>query len=1098
MLSIYKASAGSGKTFTLAYRYIKLLLAYKDEKGKWHLHTSSRAHHRNILAVTFTNKSTDEMKSRIIHELALIAGRVPGWTGAVPYRRMLLDEIGCTPAELQKAADTALLNLLYDFHYFQVSTIDSFFQTILRTFAWEVDLPGDYEIDLNSEMTIRQAIDEMFASLSERSDSETRRLTEWIKRYMRQRLQAGESSAIFNKNSQGNSRLVEFFTRLLNESLTPRLDDMRRYFADSSRIPFFGETLNRKREVLTAKAKQAATTALTIIEERGYCGTSNLRLDRHSYNALCKIAEHGQSSSKVPPQIVDGTKCPYIAALAKHLDKNPDPQLEDAILNAFRLDISVASSLRAIDLITGNLFYLGLFGRMLKEIESLRNDTNTMLLSDTTGLLRGIIADDEAPFVYERIGVRLKHFLIDEFQDTSRMQWEILRPLLSEGIARGADSLIIGDVKQSIYRWRYSDPSLLHTEVASEFADRSLTIGDEPGQNTNYRSSSTVVDFNNRLFAHLAATLGFDREYANVEQQIFRTNQTGYVDLLRINADIPRKDADGMALDNMLQGIVRQIEAGWRPCDIAILTFTNNEGAEAIRYIMRNRHLYPALAGVSVISDDSMLLGESSAAKMIVSIMRFVYLAAETEIDRETKTRRKSPRRKIRGLTYRYHHQLTSGNLAAEEALQAALADNADDRYGYEELVAMTRLDTFNLQSLTEQIIEQYIIPFENGRLAVEQNLYISAFVDAVADFCATGTPDLRGFLQWWDAKGYKSEVASPAQENAIRVMTIHKSKGLEFACVHIPFFRHELVRFRANSTEWFETGENLFDIDPAIVPPLIPMVPSKKMEGTVFEDRYRERVTEQELESLNVAYVAFTRAASELMVTFSEGTSGSCEALLASALPTMAWLHEHDDAEAGTCRYTTGAPTAPPALEQRPRKITQPDVTIPMPAYSTSTRPELWKGLVIDHELDFYDPRDHGTLLHSVLQHVHKRSDLPKAVRRAVYRHRIPAQEADRVQQLLGERLDSVADRHWFEGYRWLVNERAIALSDNESARPDRVVGLPDGTVAVIDYKFGDEHKQAHARQIRHYMELLQDAGLENLTGYVWYVVTGKIVKVV
>lgn len=1096
MLSIYKASAGSGKTFTLAYQYIKLLLARKDEKGRWHLDKGGRGRHRNILAVTFTNKATDEMKSRIIHELALLAGRVEGWTEDVPYRRMLMADLGCSEADLEVAADAALHNLLFDFQYFQVSTIDSFFQTILRTFAREVDLPGDYEIDLSNEMTIRQAVNDMFASLAERSDSDTRLLISWITEYMRECIMAGESATIFNKQSRDNSSIVGFFSNLLNESLADNLDDMRAYFEDMDRIRNFDAALRASAGRVLDGVKAAGRKVLDLVEARGYTAPNKLRLDNNAYKAFCKMAEYGQSSSTIPPKVYAGDKSPYIGALAKHLEQNPDIELEGAVMEACRRDVEASASLEAIGFARSNIFHLGLFGRMLTQIEELRTDANTMLLSDTTSLLRGIISDDEAPFVYERVGVRIKHFLIDEFQDTSRMQWENLRPLLAEGISRGADSLIIGDVKQSIYRWRYSDPSLLNTEVAETFPSSSQTLGSEPGQNTNYRSSATVVNFNNELFQLMSSALGFDREYANVVQQIHRIDQPGYIDLLRIPKNLDADECSEIALANMMQGIVRQIGSGYRPCDIAILTYTHSEGAEAIRYILKHSAEHRELKGVTVISDDAMLLGESTVVKMIVNIMRFVYLATETVADAGGSSSRKSQRRLIRQLTYRFHHYLTSGGLPPEEALREALRNASDPKLDYTEMASMTSLDTFNLQSLVEQVIERYIIPFEDGRLAEEQNLYISAFVDAVADFCAVGTPDLRSFLQWWDTTGYKSEVSAPAQDDAIRVMTIHKSKGLEFPCVHIPFFRRPLVKFK--NPEWFPTGGRFLDIDPEVVPPLIPVRPCSDMAGTIFEPRYRARVAEQEMESLNLAYVAFTRAGSELSVCFTEGVNGTIEALLSTTVDTLTWDAVEDNPDNdGIRRFIIGMPTEPGAKKKKSAKVTDPDDTIAMPTYATESRAELWRDLKIERDLDFYDPRDHGTLLHSILQHIQHRRDLSKAIRRAVYLGRIPADEAPEVERMLSSRLDAVADRHWFEGYKWVLNERRILHSDGAVSRPDRVVCLSDGSVAVIDYKFGDEHVSAHSRQVKEYIDMLAATGLSEIKGYIWYVVSGRIVEV-
>ena len=313
---------------------------------------------------------------------------------------------------------------------------------------------------------------------------------------------------------------------------------------------------------------------------------------------------------------------------------------------------------------------------------------------------------------------------------------------------------------------------------------------------------------------------------------------------------------------------------------------------------------------------------------------------------------------------------------------------------------------------------------------------------------------------------------------------------------MHIPVCRRPLVKFK--NPEWFPTDGKFLDIAPDVVPPLIPICPRQSMMGTIFEPRFKARVAEQEMESLNLAYVAFTRAGSELSVCFTEGADGTTEALLSATVDTMTWDAVEDDPDNdGIRRFIIGTPTAPGAKKEKSAKVTDPDDTMAMPAYTTESRAELWRDLKIERDLDFYDPRDHGTLLHSIHQHIQHRRDLPKAIRRAVYLGRIPADEAPDVEHMLASRLDAVAVRHWFEGYRWVLNERRILHPDGAVSRPDRVVCVPDGSVAVIDYKFGDEHIKAHSRQVREYMDMLADAGLSEIKGYVWYVVTGRIVEV-
>lgn len=1098
MISIYKASAGSGKTFTLAYEYIRLLLASKEDSGRYRLANGKRSRHRNILAITFTNKASDEMKSRILHELALLARRVPGWTGSVPYRDMLMKELRCSADSLAEAAGNALNRLLFDFHYFQVSTIDSFFQTILRTFAREVDLPGDYEINLESGVIIRQAVNDMLDSLTDSHNSDSRMLIRWITRYMQECLRKGKNSAILNRASGANSSLVKFFTALLNDELSSHFDSMRRYFTRPELLTTLAQTLGDREDATAKPAIDAARAAVNAITTRGYQPEKGKKIcvKSYLYNDLVKASQGIIAPGKETVKVADGDASYGVTGLQKQLQRTPDPELDEIVNRACALCVSAASDLSTLHHILNNLFYMGLFGRVLRNIEAMRTDANTMLLSDTTNLLHDIISDDDAPFVYERIGVRLKHFLIDEFQDTSRMQWENLRPLIAEGLAHGAESLIIGDVKQSIYRFRYGDPSLLDHEVAEQFSDKSATIGSGSDDNTNYRSAAQIVDFNNNLFAHMAGTLGFDRQYANVKQRIHLADLTGYVDILELPASAkPGERHRTMALDNMTKGIIRQLRAGYMPKDIAILVYTRAEGACVIDHILHHRNEYPELARIDVISDDAMFLGNSPVVKAIISIMRFIYLASEHAVDNAGTdgSTAKSRRRRIRQLIYRYHHYLSHNATTAGQALREALDSDSDPEADYMELANMMSMDTFNLQSLIEQIIEKYILPMDEGRIATEQNLYICAFVDAVGDFCAAGTPDLHSFLEWWDTAGSTVRVSSPEQNNALRVMTIHKSKGLEFSCVHIPFVSRQLAKF--GDIEWYPTGNRVLDITGDFVPELLPLQPQKALLGTQFEEHYNERCRQESLETLNLAYVAFTRACRELSVcTFARAaeTTGS---LLTLALRHIDW--DNTVAEEDNTRYTIGTPTVPAPAEQRKVKVTDPHATITMPAYTTKARPELWDNLKLDRRLDFFDERQHGTILHSLLQHIRRPSDIDKAVRLAVYRHLLPKDKADEIRLFITDSIASVAARHWFEGYRWVVTERTVLLADGTTARPDRIVGLPDGTVDVVDFKFGEQKDTGYIKQVRGYIDLLKRTGLQHITGYIWYVTTGEIVEV-
>lgn len=672
------------------------------------------------------------------------------------------------------------------------------------------------------------------------------------------------------------------------------------------------------------------------------------------------------------------------------------------------------------------------------------------------------------------------------------MQWKILRPLVSEGLSRGATSLVIGDVKQSIYRFRNAEPALLNHEVARSFSHYPIiNRGESAIENTNYRSATHIVKFNNELFCRIAESLDFTQEYGNVKQSVALSDTPGYVRLLCMPKPAKAGDYSLLALNDMMEEIRRQLRAGYAPCDIAVLVYLNSQGALVIDHFMKHRDQWPETSGVGVISDDSMRLSASPAVKMILSIMRLLYISTERNPRTPDKADSKSFRRRVRELTYRYQHLILSSS-SPEDALRAALEGESSGDDDFSEIMQCLDADTFNLQSLIEEIIEHYLLPFDGGRLVADQNLYIAAFVDLVADFCATGTPDLRSFLRWWDSVEKSQNVSAPAQRNAIRVLTIHKSKGLEFPCVHIPF----CSTAGKQKPEWFETGGSLPDIE-GPVPPLIPLMPKKALADTQFSAQYREYVRARQLESLNVAYVAFTRASRELSVFIHPRTEGSVESAVCGVVPGINGMEVSSSGYDSGFLYTYGSPTLPICEEAGAPKAIDPHTVQEMPPYATKSRPELWENLRFDRRLDFDVMRDRGTVLHRVMQKVRRAGDIEKAVHRAVYWRLIPAEEEKAATALLSNAIESVAHLHWFDGYRWVATERTIALPDGTSIRPDRIVGLPDGTTAVIDYKFGEPRNNAHTNQIKRYLTALAEAGIENPNGYVWYITTGEIVEV-
>ncbi len=1096
MLTIYKASAGSGKTFTLTYSYIKLLLGYKDSNGVMRLRKHPQRIHRSILAVTFTNKATDEMKRRIIHELAVLARVEPQWTASSPYGERLARELHCSSDELRCSARSALMHLLFDFNFFQVSTIDSFFQLILRTFAREAELTGNYEVDLENDRAMESGVRSMFDSLKDDGDSlRNTRMVNWLTEFLLNELKEGHAVSLFNRRSGAFTQLLDFVRRTDTEEFKRGYAAMMEYLSSPERLEAFRQQLASAPSRHAAVTKSACAGALELIEARGYL-EGKAKVNSTVVKLLQVGANNGYDTAKSPGKtlgsVLEIPENAYNGELKKRMAAAPDSELDEVIAEAMRR-LKEGRTYRPLWYsLSRQLYTLGMLRDIYRFIDSFRAENNTLLLSDTNSILKDIIGDGDTPFVFERLGVWLNHFLIDEFQDTSLMQWEIMKPLVEQGQSIDADSLIIGDEKQCIYRFRSSDPTLLQYQVSDQFGVKARIEGDSPEGNTNWRSSRHIVEFNNALFGELSRRLGLADVYANVCQKVSpkHSDHDGYVVVRQIDAQ-DKEEFSRLALDGMANDMRRQLQSGYRGKDIAVLVRSRREGAAVIQRLSQLIADDEEFRGLRVISDDAMTLASAPAVRLIVSVLRYIHSLSEpAREEEEGKSSRRRQLGEISRMINRYEYGRSRG-LKPEKALEQAVC--SDDGFDIREDV--DEMACFNLPSLVERVVGRM---FTAEELDAE-SMFISAFQDTVLDFCSTGNSDLQSFLDWWDAKGRSVTVSAPDDENAIRVMTIHKSKGLEFRCVHVPTLSAEMISFGDN--EWF-AKEPIPFVDTELIPPLLSIKPGRQLIDTAFRNQYDRLCHDQLLDELNVLYVAMTRATDELCVGY-YNTSRNADSipvgmLLASCLPGLPVVDCREDQGMPdvVTVYGYGEPTRPRAEKAGQPTALDPVEIFYMPPYRTADRSDLWANTRIDDLPDFSQARDRGIILHDILSRVYDSSGLSKAVAACVHSRLLPPEEASDVESFLNDRLHSKDVAPWFSGFRKMAAERPMVLENGENVRPDRVVWTADGHVDVIDYKFG-ERRKSYERQVGRYVDCLRAMGERNVRGFIWYLATGDIIEV-
>lgn len=1132
MLTIYKASAGSGKTYTLAYEYIKLLLGIKldDAGGSYVLNSPKYApsgvrrsnRHRAILAITFTNAATEEMKSRIVREVDRLAG-----DGRADYRERLCAEFGCTSDELRQAAGAALGEMLYDYGNFNVSTIDSFFQTVLRTFSREVDHQGDYELSLDLRDIVAQSISLMLDELNYARPADARRLTEWIRSYAFTRLGEGGSYNFFNRSGNILTRLARSVADALgDETYTRGADALREYCADPSRIAAFDSALAGQAGRLDADVAAAAARFASHMESAG------IPADVYNKTVRARVEKAIADASSLRPKDLEA------AAIQKLLGS---PGIDDLFLKTkkkayahFGAELDTAVELAAafaatacscvarrgvLAAVRGSLPLLEFIGMAEKYLQAFLKDSNLVLISDTGDLLRRIISDAEMPFIYERLGMKLDSLLIDEFQDTSHLQWHNLRPLVANSIAEGHDCLIIGDEKQAIYRFRNSDSALLGHIVGERDFPASHTLrGTDPADNTNYRSAGAIVRFNNSLFRRMARLRGAD-SYGNVVQTPSRqkADTPAYIRLKFVDTE-----ADGMqeqVFAEMAREILRQHDAGYRWRDILILTRERKEAKAAAEYLIAH---HPE---IRLLSSEALMLNSSGAVRSIIGMLKLVErsYASPSEASRAPEAPKYASQSDIVMMISRFDYFRGEG-CEPEEALELALGDASEASGALGRQVMDIRAgNPANLVALIEAIIACKIPKHQREA----EYAYIAALQDIAVKHCDGPDPSLATFLADYDRNVERWSIKAAANLDAVEIMTVHKSKGLERACVHMPAADWKLRR--TTDEMWIPVGDGAFDgIDDSVVPPLLRVTVSTsdvlKTPGiSPFADFLADNDRAIDADNLNLAYVAYTRASRELCVYSGRKAMGTwlAEAFESggdaeeSSNPSLMPLGDFYSIEDGLFAY--GYPTVPEEKEE------EKSLADAAGAYRVSFRDDTRELTAIDdilagdgldiggeEEKEISDSAPAGGLmaeaarrgndLHTVLASMRTIGELEASVARLAARLSLPAAVAAEYRAELEAAFEAGGEqaRAWFDPVNKVYAERSIYVPETgESFRPDRVVVSPDGGVTVVDYKFTTEPRTSHRRQVEVYLGLMRRLGRKEVAGYLWYPLLGKIIKV-
>ncbi len=990
--------------------------------------------------MTFTNKATEEMKSRILETLEQLA------KGQHAMSSDLMKELNVNERQLAERSDALLRSILHNYSFFAVTTIDAFFQKIVRSFAREIGIQTGFKIELDQPKVISEVIDKMLLEMVDDPQ-----LIRWLTDFAIYQINQGKSWDTRND-------IKSLSNELFNEFL---VQNKHKVFAQLNKPDFIGEfilSLNKRREELEHSLIEIGKQLRTNLKTHG------LTRDDFTYKAagvggyLDKVVngEFAEPGKRVYDALEQGKWYSKGADKTAAIDNAIAAGLADQLSAAIDYYFKHNREYQSLEQVIKYIYTFGLLSRISEEINNYREENDLLLISDFPVFLNEIINDSDAPYIYEKVGTRYKHYLIDEFQDTSGLQWNNFKPLIQDTLSAGNFSMVVGDIKQSIYRWRGGNWKILLDQIKKDIGENHIQ---DEGLSTNRRSKQNIVEFNNDLFnkapemleSHLGSNIGeaiqanlnMKAAYQNSAQQLFDESGEGLINIRFFEKNEELEDSDDFVVGELVKYIQRLQDANYQLNDIAILVRTNPQGRKISQALME----YQLQVGddgykYDLISNESLYIKNNPAVHLILQSLAWV---TNTE---------------------------QSLALAQLKYACTQYANQRNTEISLEQLVSrVDELTRMNMSQMVETLIDHFSLFHYQ-----QDHAYVLAFQDLILDYLKYEKDSLTDFLLWWSDHDTRSIQVSDDQE-AMRLMTVHKSKGLQFKVVIVPYCQWKLDHSGTNEQLlWCETnGSSVLEQIP-----FVPIRYKNDLSKTVFVEDYYLEKSDIYLDNLNLLYVALTRAEEALFIVSqinanSRGISQVGDILFNYAKERALIEEALEPIEIGRL----------PEYSSYEKELLNQESLLPVDSSVPESRVKLrHKARILEESV--IESINYGQVIHWIFSMIQSKKDFAMALGKAQIKFGLSDMELTDIKLKLREIWETPQIAGWFESNWDVKNESSILLTDGKLKRPDRVI-VRDNKAIVIDYKTG-ARAESHLRQVSEYKNILEQMGYDHVDGYLIY----------